>query len=294
MPMVRLMSVASVTQRWRRSAGLVAPALAVVAVVAVSACANDDDAGPQETLGRIPASTGGPTFATTSTAPAPSPATTRPPITIATTAPAPSPVTTRPPNTIATTAPAPSPTIAPAPSPSTAAAPSPTSVVVTPTLDPPNCSAAAITADTGTEIFGEAVCHDGWALASTFPCESNPDACEALAVFHIAPDGWASDGAYYAVCAEGLLESGMTIVTAEKFTDQCTGDEQPDRSVIRPGSTGRRVMALQVALIAQGYRIEPDGRFGPRTEASVRNFQAARGLEVDGLAGPDTQAALGI
>ena len=51
---------------------------------------------------------------------------------------------------------------------------------------------------------------------------------------------------------------------------------------------------MQIALVGLGYPIAVDGTYGPRTEAAVRDFQAANQLEVDGIAGPDTQQALGI
>ena len=57
--------------------------------------------------------------------------------------------------------------------------------------------------------------------------------------------------------------------------------------VLRKGDRGPEVANIQHLL-----RIEEDGIFGAGTDAAVRAFQALHGLEVDGLAGPDTLAAL--
>jgi peptidoglycan hydrolase-like protein with peptidoglycan-binding domain len=53
------------------------------------------------------------------------------------------------------------------------------------------------------------------------------------------------------------------------------------------GSEGRQVRILQQTL-----GIAVDGIFGPQTEAAVRAFQGVHGLEVDGIVGPRTSAAL--
>lgn len=59
------------------------------------------------------------------------------------------------------------------------------------------------------------------------------------------------------------------------------------------GSTGEQVLDLQAALIDRGLDIgEIDGDFGPRTVAAVRVFQEGEGLEANGVAGPETFAAL--
>jgi peptidoglycan hydrolase-like protein with peptidoglycan-binding domain len=58
--------------------------------------------------------------------------------------------------------------------------------------------------------------------------------------------------------------------------------------VLSSGSEGRQVQLLQKAL--GGVKV--DGVFGPETEAAVRSFQASRGLSVDGVVGPQTSAAL--
>jgi peptidoglycan hydrolase-like protein with peptidoglycan-binding domain len=58
--------------------------------------------------------------------------------------------------------------------------------------------------------------------------------------------------------------------------------------VLSSGAEGRQVKLLQQALGG----IKVDGIFGPETEAAVRSFQASRGLTVDGVVGSLTGAAL--
>ena len=60
-----------------------------------------------------------------------------------------------------------------------------------------------------------------------------------------------------------------------------------------PYTRGDDVVQVQEALHI--YGISPgsiDGVYGPRTEQAVREFQASRGLAVDGIVGPDTTRAL--
>jgi peptidoglycan hydrolase-like protein with peptidoglycan-binding domain/TPR repeat protein len=53
------------------------------------------------------------------------------------------------------------------------------------------------------------------------------------------------------------------------------------------------VRALQRRLAGLGYSPGPiDGRYGPLTEQAVTRFQATHGLQVDGIAGPQTIGAL--
>jgi hypothetical protein len=64
---------------------------------------------------------------------------------------------------------------------------------------------------------------------------------------------------------------------------------------LRNGASGQAVTALQQALRAAGF--EPgstDGKFGPMTERALKRFQGAKGLKVDGVAGPAVRRALGL
>ncbi|MEW6430611.1 MAG: peptidoglycan-binding protein [Myxococcota bacterium] len=64
---------------------------------------------------------------------------------------------------------------------------------------------------------------------------------------------------------------------------------------LRIGSSGQNVLTLQQKLREAGFDPGPlDGDFGPLTDRAVRAFQRARGLDVDGIAGPATAGALGL
>lgn len=72
------------------------------------------------------------------------------------------------------------------------------------------------------------------------------------------------------------------------------------RPTIKYGANGKPVKELQTILVTLGYKLGSygpnkngvDGDFGSATEKAVKSFQKSRGLEVDGIVGPLTWAAL--
>ncbi len=62
--------------------------------------------------------------------------------------------------------------------------------------------------------------------------------------------------------------------------------------VLQLNSKGDLVVWLQEHLVSVGYATAVDGDFGPSTQTAVEQFQAVRGLTVDGVVGPATWAAL--
>lgn len=61
------------------------------------------------------------------------------------------------------------------------------------------------------------------------------------------------------------------------------------------GSSGDEVTKIQTKLSAWGYYTGAvDGLYGYMTYSAVKSFQIKNGLAVDGIAGPETLAALGL
>ena len=102
----------------------------------------------------------------------------------------------------------------------------------------------------------------------------------------IAADGIAGAQTLLALDSDGAKPTGSSGSAAS----QASFDSG---TILKKGSTGDAVKALQQKLISLGYLSGgADGVFGPATQKAVAAFQAANGLDADGIAGAQTLAAL--
>ena len=83
--------------------------------------------------------------------------------------------------------------------------------------------------------------------------------------------------------------AGTAPAGASAIADAAAGVEHQR---LRRGSTGAPVANLQAKLNDAGAGLDVDGKFGARTQAAVERYQRTRELEVDGIVGPQTRAAL--
>jgi peptidoglycan hydrolase-like protein with peptidoglycan-binding domain len=82
---------------------------------------------------------------------------------------------------------------------------------------------------------------------------------------------------------------GASIASANKEEEM----PNPGQPLIRRGDQGTAVFRAQRALRrTPDLSVALDGDFGPDTEAAVERFQEGAGLDVDGIVGDDTWAAL--
>lgn len=65
-----------------------------------------------------------------------------------------------------------------------------------------------------------------------------------------------------------------------------------DKPVLKIGSKGEWVKLAQARLFVNGYKIEVDGDFGPKTKEAVMKFQESYGLTKDGIIGKKTWGKL--
>ncbi len=90
-----------------------------------------------------------------------------------------------------------------------------------------------------------------------------------------------------ALCA--ALLATVVSYAAAPAPAQAAGPSWP---VLREGSSGSQVRAVQHLLTARGYATTADGGFGPTTKSKVVAFQRSRSLSADGVVGAQTWSAL--
>lgn len=112
-----------------------------------------------------------------------------------------------------------------------------------------------------------------------------------------APGASQANAAQDALGNAAVQERNLASVQPEAGSDLLAEDAGHDAAVtgdplLRHGSVGATVLALQDLLNQSGAHLHADGMFGSLTDAAVRAFQHAHGLPVDGAVGPKTAAAL--
>jgi hypothetical protein len=107
--------------------------------------------------------------------------------------------------------------------------------------------------------------YDGWLWRHQGPC----GAC-ACSVERRCHDGYrrTSSGWVRSIC---------------RWNTQCGCLQPVAWPVVRRGSSGPNVYAVQHLVTYHGFPTTADGVFGPNTEAAVRAFEQSRGLAVDGI-----------
>jgi Transglycosylase-like domain/Putative peptidoglycan binding domain len=92
--------------------------------------------------------------------------------------------------------------------------------------------------------------------------------------------------AVMAAALAGMTESASADRVAASAANAAAGSED---LMVERGDRGEAVRKIQAAL-----GIPVDGVFGPQTERAVKRFQRRNGLLVDGVVGPQTSGALGL
>jgi hypothetical protein len=184
------------------------------------------------------------------------------------------------------------------------------------TYQRPECSMSAVppneTNESGQSAEGLEVleCLGDWMITQSPECGE----CEGVIPFHIDDNSWQMYEPLYIYCysvpegygsqIEGAstIDESMNLVTLQIAVAGIPCDEtnkgyHPESVTdqLIYGDTGPRVEALQKALMRVGFLDGPaDGAYGPDTIRAVMNFQYSKNNAVDGIAGPNTHAFLGI
>ncbi|WP_412094685.1 peptidoglycan-binding domain-containing protein [Bacillus haynesii] len=83
--------------------------------------------------------------------------------------------------------------------------------------------------------------------------------------------------------------------TVSKTTSSPSQSSKSTGTILKKGSSGSQVKALQKRLIAAGFSLPKygaDGSYGNETVQAIKALQKKAGIEVDGIYGPATEKAL--
>jgi len=188
---------------------------------------------------------------------------------------------------------------------------------------PLNCDVAQINPAEFKSTIHTSDCIAGWMLTWS-DCLTD---CEGLGLWHASENYWTRPDFYagyvYTSCFSyenmryGVSPNEDVYISLQlMFTTRGCNDEEldyhpePPNGPLKFGDIGKRVKALQRALIEQGYFVESeglgpdasepaqakkaDGIYGPITIRSVMNLQYMSGLIANGIADQSTFDALGI
>lgn len=100
------------------------------------------------------------------------------------------------------------------------------------------------------------------------------------------------DGVSYSFNADGTVSGSAksSSGSSKSSGSSSTSSASSDDGVLRNGSSGDKVVALQTRLAELGYYDGAiDGDFGDMTEKAFKLFQKQMGLYVDGIAGSDVE-----
>jgi Transglycosylase-like domain/Putative peptidoglycan binding domain len=86
-----------------------------------------------------------------------------------------------------------------------------------------------------------------------------------------------------------LVALALACTTGIAAADRSGGASASSEVAVERGDRGPAVRKIQAAL-----GVGVDGVFGPQTELAVKRFQRRHGLVVDGVVGPQTRGALGL
>ena len=122
------------------------------------------------------------------------------------------------------------------------------------------------------------------------------DATKAAVIAFQTANGLKADGKAGTTTLNKLYSSSAVAAgsSASQATATPSSTTSPDGyTTLSEGDSGTAVKKLQQALKNKGYYSgSVDGKYGTGTTAAVTAFQTAKGLRVDGKAGPATQRAL--